>query len=109
VKRHYDQGNSYKEQHLIRAGLQVQQFSPSSSRQGHGSMQTDMGLEKELRVLHFDLKDARRRLSSRQLGGGSQSLFSSETLSPPRPHFTAARLNLLIAPCSGPSIFKPLH
>ena len=30
VKRHHDQGNSYKEQHLIGAGLQVQRFSPSS-------------------------------------------------------------------------------
>jgi hypothetical protein len=32
VKRHHDQGNSYKGQHLIGAGLQVQRFSPLSSR-----------------------------------------------------------------------------
>ena len=32
VKRHHDQGNSYKRQHLFRAGLQVQRFSPLSSR-----------------------------------------------------------------------------
>jgi hypothetical protein len=28
VKRHHDQGNSYKGQHLIEAGIQVQKFSP---------------------------------------------------------------------------------
>jgi hypothetical protein len=30
---HHGQGNSYKEQHLTEAGLQVQRFSPLSSRQ----------------------------------------------------------------------------
>ena len=35
-------------------------------------MQADMVLEKELRVLHLDLKVARKKLSSRQLGGGSR-------------------------------------
>jgi hypothetical protein len=59
-------------QHLIGAGLQVQRFSPLSSRQGHGSIQAGMVWE-ELRVLHLHLK-ADRRLASRQLGGGSQSL-----------------------------------
>ena len=38
-KRHHDQGNSYKGQHLIGAGLQVQGFSPLSSRWEHGSIQ----------------------------------------------------------------------
>jgi hypothetical protein len=33
VNRHHDQGNSYKGQHLIGAGLQVQKFSPLSPRQ----------------------------------------------------------------------------
>jgi hypothetical protein len=33
VKRHHDQGNSYKGQHLIGAGLLVQRFSPLLSRQ----------------------------------------------------------------------------
>jgi hypothetical protein len=73
VKRHHDQGNSYKGQHLIRACLQVQRFSPLSSRQEHGSVHAGMVLE-ELRVtLHLDLKATRRRLTSRQLGGASQS------------------------------------
>ena len=31
AKRHHDQGNSYKEQHLIEAGLKIQNFSPLSS------------------------------------------------------------------------------
>ena len=64
VKRHHDQGNSYKAKHFIGAGLQVQKFSPLSSWQEHGSVQADMVLEKKLRVLHLDLKAARRRLSS---------------------------------------------
>jgi hypothetical protein len=32
VNRHHDQDKSYKRQHLIGAGLQVQRFSPVSSR-----------------------------------------------------------------------------
>ena len=32
VNRHYDQGKPYKGQHLIGASLQVQMFSPLSSR-----------------------------------------------------------------------------
>jgi hypothetical protein len=36
VKRHHDQGNSYKGQRLIGAGLQVQRFSPLPSRREHG-------------------------------------------------------------------------
>jgi hypothetical protein len=31
VKRHHDQGNTYKGQHLVGAGLQIQRFSPLSS------------------------------------------------------------------------------
>jgi hypothetical protein len=58
-----------KGQHLIGAGLQVQRFSPLSSRQEHGSIQADMRLE-ELRIPPLVLKAARRRLASRQLGQG---------------------------------------
>ena len=60
MNRHHDQGKSYKKQHLIGAGLQVQRFSPLSSRQEHGSIQADVVLEKELRVLDLDPKTARR-------------------------------------------------
>jgi hypothetical protein len=49
VNRHYDQDNSYKKQHLIRAGLQVQRFSPLLSRQEYGSAQAGI-VEEELRV-----------------------------------------------------------
>jgi hypothetical protein len=38
-----------KGHHLIGAGLLVQRFSPISSRQEHGSIQTDM-VQEELRV-----------------------------------------------------------
>jgi hypothetical protein len=33
MKTHHDEGNSYKEQHLTGASLQVQRFSPLSARQ----------------------------------------------------------------------------
>jgi hypothetical protein len=51
-------------QHLIGAGLQVQRFTPLSSRQEHGSIQAGMAQE-ELRVLHLHLKAASRILASR--------------------------------------------
>ena len=38
----------------------------------HGSVQADMALE-EPKVLHLHCKEARNRLSHRQLGKGSQS------------------------------------
>ena len=66
VNRHHDQGKSYKG-HLIWAGLQVQRFSPLSSRQEQGSVRADVGLE-ELRVPPLVPKAARRRRASRQLG-----------------------------------------
>jgi hypothetical protein len=43
------------------AGLQVQRFSPLSSRWEHGSFQADR-VQEELRVLHLDLKAAGRIL-----------------------------------------------
>jgi hypothetical protein len=52
---------------LIRAGLQIQRFSPLSSRQEHGSIQASM-VQEELRVLHLPLKADGRILASRQLG-----------------------------------------
>jgi len=45
MNRHHDQFKSYKGQHLIGAGLQIQKFSPLSSRQEHGSIQAGMGQE----------------------------------------------------------------
>jgi hypothetical protein len=59
VKRPCNQSNSYKGQHLIGAGLQVQRFSPLSSRQEHSNVRAKVGLE-ELKVLHFVPKANRR-------------------------------------------------
>jgi hypothetical protein len=61
-----------KSQHLIGTGLQVQRFIPLSSRRGCGSIQADERLE-ELKVLCLDPKADRRKLTSRKLGGRSQS------------------------------------
>jgi hypothetical protein len=52
----------------MEVGLQVQRFSPLSSRWEHGSVQTMM--QEELKVLNLHLKTT-RRLASRQLGEGS--------------------------------------
>ena len=67
VNRHYEEGKTYKRQHLTGTGLQVRRFSPLSSRQEHGSIQAGM-VQEELRVPHFHLKAASRILASRQLG-----------------------------------------
>ena len=69
VNKHFDQGKSYKVQHLIGAGFHVQRFSLLSSRWEHGSIQAGMGQE-ELRVLHLHLKTASRILTFRKLGEG---------------------------------------
>jgi hypothetical protein len=98
VNRHHDQGKSYKG-HLIGAGLQVQRFSPLSSRQEHGSIHAGM-VQEELRVLHLHLEAAGRRLTSRQLAWGSYAHTHSNTLHSTRPHF-------LMVPLPGPSIYKP--
>jgi hypothetical protein len=63
VKRYHDQGNSYKRKHLTGASLQFQRFSHYHHGWKHDSLQADIVLE-EPRALHFDLKVARRTLSS---------------------------------------------
>jgi hypothetical protein len=79
---------SCKGQHLIGARLQIQNFSPLSSRWEHGSIQAGM-VQEELRVLHLHLKAARRRLAPMWLEGqGShcpapQWYTSSNTATPP--------------------------
>jgi hypothetical protein len=85
VNRHHDQGKSYKKQHLIEAGLQVQRFSPLSSRWEHGSIQAGMAQE-ELRVLCLHPKAASGKLTSRQLGWGSYTHTHSDTPIPTRSH-----------------------
>jgi hypothetical protein len=67
MNRHHNQGNSYKGQRLIGAGLQVQRFSPLFSKWEHGSIQASM-VQKGLRVQHLHLKATSGRLSSRQIG-----------------------------------------
>jgi hypothetical protein len=84
-KRHHDQGNSYKGQHLLGAALQVQRFSPLSSRQEHGSVQANVGLE-ELKILQLDPKGIQEKTSFCMARGGSQSPYHSDTLPSTRPH-----------------------
>ena len=66
MKRHHDHSNSYKGD-LIGPGLQVQRFTPLTSRWEHGNVQTGTP-QKELKVLYLDLKEktvfqAARRVS----------------------------------------------
>jgi hypothetical protein len=98
-----------KKQHLIGAGLQVQRFSPLSSRWEHGSIQAGMAQE-ELRVLCLHPKAASGRLTSRQLGWGRilyphpqwHTHSNQVTPIPTRPH-------LQMVPLPGPRIYKPSH
>jgi hypothetical protein len=63
VNRHHDQGKSYKKQHLIGAGLQVQSIIIKV-----GAWQYPGMAQAELRVLFLHQKAASGRLTSRQLG-----------------------------------------
>lgn len=51
IKRCHDHGNTYKRQHSIGAGLQVQRFSGK-----YGYPKTDMVMEKKLSTLHPDTR-----------------------------------------------------
>jgi hypothetical protein len=101
VNRYHAQGKSYKKQHLLGAGLQVQRFSPLSSRWEHGSIQAGMA-QAELRVLCLNPKAASGRLTSRQLGWGSYTHTHSDTPIPTSSH-------LQMVPLPGPRIYKPSH
>jgi hypothetical protein len=63
VKRHHDQGNSYKIKHLTGTGLQFRGLVHYYHVRKHGSIQADMVLEKPS-IQRLDLKAARRRFSS---------------------------------------------
>jgi hypothetical protein len=67
IKKKNKKQKTKKQQHLIGDCLQVQRFSPLSSRWEHGSIQAGMALA-ELRVLYLHPKAASGRLTSRQLG-----------------------------------------
>jgi len=54
LKRPHDHDNSYKGEHLIMAGWQLQRLCPLSSWWEARCTQADTVLEKELRGLHPD-------------------------------------------------------
>ena len=57
MKKHHDHSSSYKG-HLTGAGLQFRGLVHYHHGRKHGSVQADMVLEKELRVLHLDRQAA---------------------------------------------------
>ena len=63
VKRHHghDDSKSYKRKHLIRAGLQFRGLVHHHHGGKHDSMQADMVLEKELKLLNLDQQAEGRR------------------------------------------------
>jgi hypothetical protein len=67
TKQNKTKQNKKPNKHLFGIGLQVQRFSPVSSRCEHGSIQAGM-VQAELRVLHLHPKVGSGRLTSRQLG-----------------------------------------
>jgi hypothetical protein len=54
VKKHHNQGNSYKYKHELRLVYRFRGSVHYYHTRKHGSMQADMGLKKELRILHLD-------------------------------------------------------
>jgi hypothetical protein len=87
VNRHHNQGKSYKGQHLIGVSLQVQRFSPVSSRWEHGSIQEGM-VQEELRVLCLHMK----QLAEYWLPGTKTRILKpTSTMT----HLTAIRPHLL--------------
>ena len=72
MKRHHDQDNSYKGKHLIGAGFQFQRFSLSIIMMT-GSMTACRQTWDWKSLKFYIFIQAKRRLSSRQLRGGSQS------------------------------------
>jgi hypothetical protein len=67
VNRHHEQGTPYKGQHFTGRAYSFQKLSPLLSRLEHGSIQADIALAKELRVLHLHPKEARSSLASKKL------------------------------------------
>ena len=81
-----------KGKHLTEAGLQFQRFSPLSSWQEHGTVQSDIVLEKTLRVLPLDPKTAKRdcvphwaQLEHRRPQRSSQQWHTSSYKATPTP------------------------
>ena len=63
MKRHYDHGNSYKEKHFIEVAYIFRGLVHCCHGGKHGGMQTDIVLEKQLRVekeLHLDPTGTRK-------------------------------------------------
>ena len=74
MNRHHDQGNFYKGQHLIKAGLQLQRFSPLSlwqeawqhaGRHGAGGAESSTSLS----------KGGQEQTFSSELGGASEPIL----------------------------------
>jgi hypothetical protein len=108
VKRHLDQGNSCKEQYLIRASLQVQRFSPLSSWQEAwqhpGIHSSEEGAKSSISSSEGNqektvFQEARRKVS--------KSTCHIDSASSNNGICTPSRQHLLIAPLPGPGVFKP--
>jgi hypothetical protein len=103
-------------QHLIGLAYRFRGSVHYHHGRKHGSIQADMVLEEELRVLHLDPKAVRRRLSHGQLGGGFLLQWvepeNKEKTSKTHPHNNTSpnkvRLPNSTTPYR-PSIFKLLH
>jgi hypothetical protein len=84
MSRHHGQGNSCNE-HLIAAGLQLQSFSPLSSRWKLGGVLADVEV-KDMRALYFHPKADRRNWLPGSKEEGLKALTHNDTLPPTRPH-----------------------
>jgi hypothetical protein len=104
VNRHHGQGNSYKGNHLIGAGLQFRVSVHYHCGGKHGSTQADL-VPEEPRVLHLDQKADRKRLEFHtgwSLHRDIKAHCHSDTLTLTRPHLLQQgnTQHLLIVPLS---------
>jgi len=97
VKRNHDQSSTYKGQHLIGTGLQVQRFSPSSRQ---GSIQEEVGLEEPRDFYIFIRRETGGDFQAARTRVLNKAHDHSDTPTPTRPH-------LLIVPLPGSSIYRP--
>ena len=63
LKRHYYQGNSNKSKRLIRVVLQFRGFIHCHHGGNQGSIQANVVLEDELRVLHLDPQEQKETVT----------------------------------------------
>jgi hypothetical protein len=86
VERHHGHRDSYQGKNLVRADLQLRGLHHCHHGRDHSSMQVDMLLENEFKVLHLDLQTTERKREPLSLALASETSKPSDTLPLTKPH-----------------------